>query len=407
MRAHLLPLALAAPAAADPLFQGLGFPPDSGGARSSYALGISADGATVIGGARFIPAVAAYGEWTMTWTAAQGPVFSPGRNLYSTQVNIASVSNSGAVVACWSGGTSPGFYQPYGNSTGFPFLPFAISPGGDFIVGSEWLTGAGGAARWSAQTGYQTLGGQFDTAAKDVSADGSILVGGRITNLGGGFVWTQASGFTLTGGIAGSFIQDSDLLAVSADGSLAAGWAFVGSGLIQPVRWRPGRGLQLINNLFGTPEGLAFDVSGNGDVIVGYGSGWHSNYVPPQAWLWDRVRGTRSLKGYLVQLGSTDVADWSLQVATAISADGRTIAGIGLNPQGEKEAFIAHIPGFCYANCDLSTTPPALTVNDFACFLNRFAAGDPYANCDDSTTPPGMNVNDFICFLNRFIAGCP
>ncbi|MBL9032528.1 MAG: hypothetical protein JNM80_12585 [Phycisphaerae bacterium] len=61
----------------------------------------------------------------------------------------------------------------------------------------------------------------------------------------------------------------------------------------------------------------------------------------------------------------------------------------------------------CYANCDNSTTPPVLNVNDFTCFLNQFAAGDSRANCDQSTTPPVLNVNDFTCFLNAFAAGCP
>ncbi|MBL9032547.1 MAG: hypothetical protein JNM80_12680 [Phycisphaerae bacterium] len=65
------------------------------------------------------------------------------------------------------------------------------------------------------------------------------------------------------------------------------------------------------------------------------------------------------------------------------------------------------VPSACYANCDASTAPPVLNVNDFTCFLNRFAAGDSYANCDASTTPPVLNVNDFTCFLNRFAAGCP
>jgi hypothetical protein len=60
----------------------------------------------------------------------------------------------------------------------------------------------------------------------------------------------------------------------------------------------------------------------------------------------------------------------------------------------------------CYANCDHSTTPPVLNVNDFICFQAAFAAGDPYANCDGSTTPPVLNVNDFICFQAAFAAGC-
>jgi hypothetical protein len=61
----------------------------------------------------------------------------------------------------------------------------------------------------------------------------------------------------------------------------------------------------------------------------------------------------------------------------------------------------------CYPNCDQSTVPPILNVNDFSCFLNRFAAGTPYANCDGSTTAPQLNVLDFSCFLNRFASGCP
>jgi hypothetical protein len=61
----------------------------------------------------------------------------------------------------------------------------------------------------------------------------------------------------------------------------------------------------------------------------------------------------------------------------------------------------------CYANCDGSTVPPVLTVNDFICFQSAFAAGNPYANCDGSTVVPVLTVNDFICFQGRFAAGCP
>ena len=69
------------------------------------------------------------------------------------------------------------------------------------------------------------------------------------------------------------------------------------------------------------------------------------------------------------------------------------------------DGVIVSLP--CYANCDGSTTAPVLNVNDFTCFLNRFAAGDTYANCDGSTTAPVLNVNDFTCFLNAFAQGCP
>ena len=65
------------------------------------------------------------------------------------------------------------------------------------------------------------------------------------------------------------------------------------------------------------------------------------------------------------------------------------------------------VSGACYANCDGSTISPVLNVNDFSCFLNRYAAGDSYANCDGSSISPVLNVNDFSCFLNAYAAGCP
>jgi len=65
------------------------------------------------------------------------------------------------------------------------------------------------------------------------------------------------------------------------------------------------------------------------------------------------------------------------------------------------------VPGYCAANCDGSSVAPVLNVNDFLCFLNRYAAGDPLANCDGSVVPPVLNVNDFACFLNAYAAGCP
>jgi hypothetical protein len=63
-------------------------------------------------------------------------------------------------------------------------------------------------------------------------------------------------------------------------------------------------------------------------------------------------------------------------------------------------------PRPCYANCDNSTAPPILNINDYSCFINRFAAGDSWANCDGSTAPPILNVNDFACFVNKYAAGC-
>jgi choice-of-anchor B domain-containing protein len=61
----------------------------------------------------------------------------------------------------------------------------------------------------------------------------------------------------------------------------------------------------------------------------------------------------------------------------------------------------------CYANCDGSSLPPVLNVNDFLCFQNLYASGSSLANCDGSSLPPVLNVNDFLCFQNLYAQGCP
>ena len=101
-------------------------------------------------------------------------------------------------------------------------------------------------------------------------------------------------------------------------------------------------------------------------------------------------------------------------VAAAEAGDDRNALGHALNVlaavhwrQGNLDDAAKYVQRACYANCDGSTAAPVLNVNDFTCFLNKFAAGDPSANCDRSTVTPVLNVNDFTCFLNKFASGCP
>jgi hypothetical protein len=78
-------------------------------------------------------------------------------------------------------------------------------------------------------------------------------------------------------------------------------------------------------------------------------------------------------------------------------------------PQSGDVSFVLNgtTGSACYANCDSSTAPPILNVQDFSCFLTKYASGDSYANCDNSTSPPVLNVQDFSCFLTKYASGCP
>jgi hypothetical protein len=57
----------------------------------------------------------------------------------------------------------------------------------------------------------------------------------------------------------------------------------------------------------------------------------------------------------------------------------------------------------CYANCDFSTSCPALSANDFVCFLRAYNNGQSYADCDGIG---GLTSSDFICFVTAYNSGC-
>ncbi len=55
----------------------------------------------------------------------------------------------------------------------------------------------------------------------------------------------------------------------------------------------------------------------------------------------------------------------------------------------------------CYPDCNASGS---LTIADFACFQQKFAAQDLYADCNASGT---LTIADFACFQAAFAQGCP
>jgi hypothetical protein len=97
-------------------------------------------------------------------------------------------------------------------------------------------------------------------------------------------------------------------------------------------------------------------------------------------------------------------------IAAASPSDAGTYDCIALSSCGDDYSNAATLTvtagSPCYANCDSSTGVPFLNVQDFSCFLAKFASSDPYANCDGSTAAPALNVADFTCFLGKFAAGC-
>jgi hypothetical protein len=105
-------------------------------------------------------------------------------------------------------------------------------------------------------------------------------------------------------------------------------------------------------------------------------------------------------------ISGSHTATLRIDPATAADADFYVLMVSGTLMSNWQGSDASRLIVGCYPNCDKSTASPILNANDFQCFLNRFAAGDPYANCDGSTSPPVLNANDFQCYLNTYAAGC-
>jgi uncharacterized membrane protein len=258
------------------------------------------------------------------------------------------------------------------------------------------------AFRWVALQGYQELSavtGGVTVAA--MSGDGLTYVG-VLNSLP--VRWTAAGGAQGLGLPAGSGDESSTPVGVNADGSVVFGRRLVYAPYTrQTFRWTAGGGVRVI------ALDLPMACSPEGDVIAGYRSPMGA---PIRAAIWTPALGGVDLGDYLASRG-VDVTGWQLNWASGVSSGGRVIVGAGVHTVSgvaRQEGFIATLDGgvpTCLANCDASTAAPVLNVNDFTCFLNRFAAGENSANCDGSSVAPVLNVLDFTCFLNAFAAGCP
>jgi hypothetical protein len=158
------------------------------------------------------------------------------------------------------------------------------------VVGASVSTTTHEAFRWTAETGAIRLG-QFMTA-EDVSADGSTVVGHTARE---GFSGSADSGTALPGA------DLSTASGVSADGSVVAGDLSADDAIRErPFLWTAEDGIQNLTQLL---ETFGMDLTG---------------WLP--WWLSGGDSGVR------------------------VSDDGRTIAGTGLNPQGNLEAWLARIP---------------------------------------------------------------
>ena len=266
------------------------------GGTGSCAYGVSADGSVVVGYRR----VDIGGDEAFRWTQPSGTAVLP---------------------------SDPGHARAK-----------AVSADGSVVVGAV----SEQACRWTEETGLLHLGYLGDdwlSYANDVSADGSVVVGhSGCCGDEKAFRWMQQDGMVALDGMAMAH-------AVSTDGSVVVGTHYTShvEGW-RACRWTRETGTQYLGLLPGDSPGnryeyMAFDVSGDGSLVVGSSYGDDNG-----AFLWDTPHGMRRLKDVLATDFGLDLTGWDLTHAAAISDNGLHIVGYGEHAYGGYEAWIATIP---------------------------------------------------------------
>lgn len=319
----------------------------------SSALGVSGDGAVVVGWS------AGPGTEAFRWTQATGLVGLGDLGAPGTSSTAYGVSADGSVVV----GSAASFFGStqafrWTSSTGMVNLgglsgfsggseAFAVSADGLVIVGGSGRQ----AFRWTSAGGMTGLGdlpgGEDNSIALGVSADGAVIVGtGRSLNdfdvsRREAFVWTAAGGMQGLGTLE-TGTGESMAYGVSADGSVIVGEASNPGGIgWQPFRWQSSTGLVGLGDIAGgSGNARARAVSGDGSVIVGTAGISGSE---AQAFIWTAEAGLQTLFDVLVSRGATVPDGWRIVDATAISADGRWVAGRARTLAGGFEAYVADL----------------------------------------------------------------
>ena len=346
-----------------------------GGEFSGLATAVSDDGGTVVGRS----AVEGRSE-VFVWTKETGTIGIGGVDTNYGSLAY-SVSADGSVIAGSTRHTSDSYIEPFVYTSAIGFQPLTgcgcntsggrivVSGDGKTVVGKRIVAGTGGLAyRWQAGSGPVTLGdlpgGNSGSDARDVSFDGSVVVGSSGGKNGTtGYRWTAETGMVPLG------LPMAAAYAVSADGLAIAGVGFQnGQGA---VRWSETEGsvwLGHIPGLDGNPATFASAISADGSVIVG-GSAGDFGF---EAFRWTEAAGMLSIKEILEDLG-VDMTGWRLGSAWSVSGDGTVIVGGGINPAGHREGWVAVIPP------TFVPEPPSATflVLGMAALFHRYPSREP------------------------------
>jgi len=160
------------------------------------------------------------------------------------------------------------------------------------------------------------------------NSSGSVVVGCNYGTANGNeaWRWTAATGVQPIGVIAGISGQPQRVASKIAGGAKPA----------PSLRSERDNAKTVSPDGFFFPAAYAFGVSDNGKVIVG-ASG---TFPVRNAVIWTPGAGMQLLRDYATAHGVTIPTGWELISANAVSADGQSVGGWGVNPNGQIASFV-------------------------------------------------------------------
>ena len=407
-------------------FYGTGFLP--GQPSDAHVSGMSPSGEFLLGRAREGVGDAAvfYGERTLSLTT--GAYEIAGGAVYSESVDRVR-SASGLIDSIVGHSDGPTARQvwfetvdgPTGNSISNVVVPSYPDSSYDneargvgrnqrILIQTSNRSGASNAVFYTPAIGKHTDLGWLRANAIDragtriVGIDRSTLTGNNEAALLDDTYGTRFLG-VLEGGV------NSEAFGISANGRNIVGhsdFEIAGSSGVQAFRWHADLGMRPLSPILdGGLDSTALDVDDSGNAVVGsYAVAGGSTL----AFLWTPGTGRVDLANYLTNtlgLGSA-LSGWTLLEATDISADGRIIAGNGLDPNGRNQGFLIDLDGPQRATVILRPDEPDNSPSTWELWVEcgdftiqelyfglvmpqSFNPGDPFdfARCLDGTITPG------------------
>ena len=286
-------------------------------------------------------------RFAVRWTEAGGLEQITGSLLsVGTQYGVVGISSDGSTI--WGENwrwTEKGGYRSLSSILPGDFHVFGCSADGNTITGCRGTYGTGPLDffRWTVgdaapeilPRSVQNPEGYFyfNTISGDGSTVGGLARGPDYTS--------SAVVINLNGVINLTPTQDQSNIVwdFSSDGSVAVGMEFAPPSSVRAFRWTAAGGMEAVGP--GDSSCLACNADGT---IVG---GSRFIFGVPGLIAWIRIGDApwTDLEQYLISeqgLGA-ELDGWKLESVQDISADGRTIVGNGINPEGCEQGFLVRI----------------------------------------------------------------